>query len=54
MNFRCSPAFKKLVAGLAKHMAAEAGHQVSIADVMEAAVTVLAKRKGYAGPSDAS
>ena len=47
MNFRCSPAFKALAAGLAKDMG------VSVADVLEEAVHGLAKKKGYAGVADA-
>jgi len=43
INFRCSPEFKELVAGLAKHL------DCSIADVLEDAAEMLAKAKGYEG-----
>lgn len=43
INFRCSPAFRELVAGLAKHL------DCSIADVMEEALQMLASAKGYQG-----
>jgi hypothetical protein len=42
INFRCSPAFRELAAGLAKHL------ECSIADVMEEALDMLASAKGYA------
>ena len=41
INFRCSPAFRELAAGLAKHC------ECSIADVMEEALAKLADAKGY-------
>lgn len=41
LNFRCSPAFKKLASGLAKH------RDCSIADMMEDAVAMLAKDSNY-------
>lgn len=41
INFRCSPAFRELAAGMAKHL------ECSIADVMEEALDVLASAKGY-------
>jgi hypothetical protein len=41
INFRCSPAFRELAAGLAKHL------ECSIADVMEDALELLASAKGY-------
>jgi hypothetical protein len=41
INFRCSPAFRVLARGMAKHLDA------SIADVMEEALEKLAKDKGY-------
>jgi hypothetical protein len=43
INFRCSPAFRELVAGMAKHL------DYSIADVMEEALQMLAGAKGYKG-----
>jgi hypothetical protein len=43
INFRCSPKFKDLVAGLAKHL------DCSIADVLEEAADLLAEKKGYGG-----
>jgi hypothetical protein len=43
LNFRCSPEFKALVAGLAKHS------DVSIADVMEDAIAMLAKARNFKG-----
>ena len=42
INFRCSPAFRELAAGMAKHL------ECSIADVMEDALDILASAKGYA------
>lgn len=54
MNFRCTPAFKKLAAGLTEHMAAMADKDVSLADMFEEAVALLAKKKGYTGAADAS
>lgn len=47
MNFRCTTAFKALVAGLSEHM------DISAADMFEEAVTSLAKKKGFKGTSDA-
>lgn len=41
LNFRCSPAFKELAAGMAKHS------DTSIADVMEEALAMLAKAKKF-------
>jgi hypothetical protein len=41
INFRCSPAFRELAAGVAKHL------ECSIADVMEGALDMLASTKGY-------
>ena len=43
INFRCSPAFRELAAGMAKHL------HCSIADVMDEALEMLAKAKGYGG-----
>jgi len=43
INFRCSPAFRDLVAGMTKHL------DCSIADVMDEALQMLAKAKGYGG-----
>jgi len=43
INFRCSPAFRDLVAGMAKHL------DCSIADVMDEALQLLASAKGYQG-----
>jgi hypothetical protein len=43
INFRCSPEFRELVAGLAKHL------DCSIADVLEDAAHMLADAKGYGG-----
>jgi len=43
INFRCTPDFKVLAAGLAKHCDA------SVADVMEEALALLAREKGYRG-----
>ena len=43
INFRCSPEFKNLAVGLAKHSDA------SIADIMEEALTALAKAKKFKG-----
>lgn len=43
INFRCTPAFKALSAGLAKHC------DKSVADIMEEAVSFLAKAHGYRG-----
>ncbi len=43
INFRCSPAFRELAAGMAKHL------DCSIADVMDEALEMLAKAKGYGG-----
>ena len=43
INYRCTPAYRELAAGLAKHCKA------SIADLMEEALTMLAKTKGYSG-----
>jgi predicted HicB family RNase H-like nuclease len=43
INFRCSPAFHELAAGMAKHLGC------SIADVMEEALQMLASSKGYGG-----
>jgi hypothetical protein len=41
INFRCSPAFRELAGGMAKHL------ECSIADVMEEALEALARAKGY-------
>jgi hypothetical protein len=41
INFRCSPAFRELAAGVARHL------ECSIADVMEEALDMLANAKGY-------
>jgi hypothetical protein len=41
INFRCSPAFRELAAGMARHL------DCSIADVMEEALDMLASAKGY-------
>jgi hypothetical protein len=46
INFRCSPAFRELAAGMAKHL------KCSIADVMEEALDVLASAKGYKQKGD--
>src|SRR3954447_9957990 len=54
LNFRCTPAFKALAAGLAEHMTLASGKEISVADVFKEAVPLLAKRKGYKGPPDAS
>ncbi|MBS0240346.1 MAG: hypothetical protein JSR89_18190 [Proteobacteria bacterium] len=54
MNFRCTPAFKRLAAGLCGHMAAQSGNDVSTADMLEEAVKLLAKQKGYKGAPDAA
>jgi hypothetical protein len=43
INFRCSPAFRELAAGVAKHLGC------SIADVMEDALDLLVQEKGYKG-----
>jgi hypothetical protein len=43
VNFRSTPAFKALAAGLAKHL------DLSVADMLEEAVKVLAKSKKYGG-----
>lgn len=43
INYRCSPAYKALASGLAKHCDA------SIADVMEDALALLAKAKNFKG-----
>ena len=43
INFRCSPEFRDLVSGLAKHL------NCSIADVLEEAAHMLADAKGYEG-----
>lgn len=43
INFRCSPGFKRDVAGVADHCDA------SIADVLEEALAMFAKAKGYKG-----
>jgi predicted HicB family RNase H-like nuclease len=43
INFRCSPAFHALAAGMAKHLSC------SIADVMDEALQMLANAKGYGG-----
>jgi hypothetical protein len=43
INFRCSPTFHALAAGMAKHL------DCSIADVMEEALQMLASAKGYGG-----
>lgn len=43
INFRCTPEFKALAAGLAKHCDA------SVADVMEEALAALARAKGFGG-----
>jgi hypothetical protein len=43
INFRCSPAFHQLAAGMAKHL------DCSIADVMDEALQMLAKARGYGG-----
>jgi predicted HicB family RNase H-like nuclease len=40
INFRCSPAFRELAAGMAKQLGC------SIADVMEQALELLASEKG--------
>ena len=53
-NFRCTAAHKKLAAGLAEFMSKQADEKVSLADMYEEAVALLAKKKGYKGPSDAS
>jgi hypothetical protein len=45
INFRCAPAFRERVAGLAKHL------DCSIADVMDEALQMLAEAKGYRGAS---
>lgn len=47
INFRGSPAFKKLASGLARHMAAKLDKNVSLADVIEKAIYALAKAEGY-------
>jgi len=47
INFRGSPAFKKLAMGLTGHMTAKTGKNVSLADVIEQAVRELAKAQGY-------
>lgn len=54
MNFRCTPAFKKLAAGLTEHLGEKADKDVSLADMFEEAVELLAKHKGYKGAADAS
>jgi hypothetical protein len=41
INFRCSPAFRELAAGMARRL------DCSIADVMEQALDMLASAKGY-------
>src|SRR5262245_39334093 len=41
INFRCSPAFRELAAGMAKHL------ECSIADAREGALDLLASAKGY-------
>ena len=43
INYRCTPAYKALAAGLAKHC------NVSIADVMEEALAMLANTKKFKG-----
>ncbi len=43
INYRCSPAYKALASDLAKHC------NVSIADVMEEALAMLAKAKKFKG-----
>ena len=43
INFRCSPEFRALASGLAKHC------DVSVADVMEEALAMLAKAKRFKG-----
>lgn len=43
LNFRCSPEFKQLVLDLAQHM------DCGIADMMEEAIALLAKAKGFKG-----
>ena len=53
-NFRCTPAHKKLAAGLADFVSTTTGEKVSLADIYEEAVALLAKKKGYKGASDAS
>ncbi len=42
INYRCTPAYRELATGLAKHCDA------SIADVMEEALALLAKAKKFA------
>ncbi|MFA5956133.1 hypothetical protein [Hyphomicrobium sp.] len=54
MNFRCTPSLKRLATGLSGHMAAQSGKDVSIADMLEQAVELLAKQKGYKRVSDAT
>ncbi|HET6388228.1 hypothetical protein [Hyphomicrobium sp.] len=43
INYRCTPAYKQLASGLARHF------HVSIADVMEEALDLLAKAKKFRG-----
>ena len=43
IGFRCTPAFHQLASGMAKNL------KCSIADVMEQALEMLAKAKGYGG-----
>jgi hypothetical protein len=43
INYRCTPAYKELATGLAKHC------EASIADVMEEALALLAKGKKFSG-----
>lgn len=48
IGYRCTPEYHQLARGLAKHL------DCSIADVMEEALQMLAKAKGYGGaPIDA-
>lgn len=48
INFRCSPDFKAKVDGL-KSFLGQRGVNMSIADIMEEALDLIAKAKGYAG-----
>jgi len=43
IGYRCTPEFHQLALGMAKHL------DCSIADVMEEALQMLAKAKGYGG-----
>ena len=45
INFRCTPEFHAMAFGMQKHLGGR-----SIADVMELALEMLAKEKGYKGP----